>query len=84
MGQLRWVETPFTVHNADSIKPSLNKEVIVCGGVASWNGTEWISHTDGKRPIQWKVEWWMNFPDDTDFDDLVENSKIFQGEYGPL
>ena len=39
-------------------KPAPNVSVRVEGGIAQWDGSRWLSVTDGMRPIQWKVTWW--------------------------
>lgn len=38
--------------------------VIVEGGVARWNGKDWISnmYCSGGRVIQWEVKWWAHLP----------------------
>ncbi len=50
--------------------PEHHRAVIVAGGVAMWNGGEWISLTGDScgRPVQWRVLWWMPLLYDCDVD----------------
>lgn len=58
--------------------PDVDVTVIVNGGIAAWNGTEWCSrmHTAiDDRPITWPVLWWMPFPTDETALDVSERTQ---------
>lgn len=44
--------------------PLKQQTVIVCGGLAMWDGEQWLSMMDGSRhkPIAWSVSWWADLP----------------------
>ena len=43
-----------------SLMPHLNITVLVEGGIASWDGKDWITQKgdDAGRKIVWPVRWW--------------------------
>lgn len=53
---------PLEINLTENELPPPNILVVVEGGVARWNGKDWLSAIDEERVIQWKVKWWAYFP----------------------
>jgi len=58
---------PLEIHDASQEKPPVWQTVIVQGGIAHWDGSEWATETgsDSGRTITWTVEWWASIPNFT-------------------
>lgn len=65
-------------------RPEPHKHVIVQGGLAVFDGHQWLSAVhDGcryMRPIEWPVLWWMECPTV----DTLEELQPYLGEHGTL
>ena len=55
----------YTPVRASEKLPQRYHLVVVPGGVAHWDGTDWISQTGdcAGNVIQWRVPWWMEIPE---------------------
>jgi hypothetical protein len=58
------MKTTIQLHMASEEKPPVNKTVLVHGGVAYWDGTQWRSRMgkDEGHPILWDVVFWAYLP----------------------
>jgi hypothetical protein len=55
------VKVLLDYHVTSQKMPEIGQYVIVAGGIATWDGTQWLSQTGGAsgRPITWPIRWWM-------------------------
>lgn len=67
-------ETPITVVDAKLSTPIPNKIVLVCGGIAVWNGEKWLSQMpcSKDREISWDVQWWAYLPTELSYDNMED------------
>ena len=58
--RLRPIKMILPVFLTDEEMPETHQTVIVAGGIACYNGSNWISQVagSGARPIEWAVKWW--------------------------
>lgn len=64
---MKELEIILKVYNADEIKPTTGRMVLVEGGCAYWDGENWrtLMGQDAlsKFPIiTWPVKWWADLP----------------------